>query len=209
MLWDSILRNAVGLLLFAAITVGVIAVTEYTTRDAIVEQREAARRRALLEILPAEAFDNAILEDVIELDAAALGLEEAEPAYIARRDGIAVAAMVPVRIPDGYSGEIRLLLGVRPDGSVVGVRTLEHRETPGLGDKIELRKSDWIKSFDDRSLRNPAADGWAVTKDGGAFDGFTGATITPRAVITGVSRALHWFEDEGRRALFGTTEEQG
>ena len=207
MLWDSILRNAVGLLLFAAITVGVIAVTEYTTRDAIVEQREAARRRALLEILPAEAFDNAILEDVMELDAAALGLEEAEPAYIARRDGIAVAAMVPVRIPDGQAAR-SALLGVRPDGSVVGVRTLEHRETPGLGDKIELRKSDWIKSFDDRSSRiRPLMAG--QTKDGGALDGFTGATITPRAVITGVSRALHWFEDEGRRALFGTTEEQG
>ena len=209
MLWSSILRNALGLALFAAVTVGVIAVTEVGTRDAITEQREAARRRALLEILPAEAFDNAILEDVVAVDAPALGLKESEEAFIARRAGEPVAAMLPLRVPDGYSGEIRLVLGVRPDGRIVGVRALEHRETPGLGDKIEARKSDWILTFADRSLGDPPAEQWAVRKDGGSFDGFTGATVTPRAVVGGVYRALDWFEREGREALFGAADIPG
>mgnify|MGYP006287672797 FL=1 len=203
MLWESILRNAVGLALFAAVTVGVIAVTQVGTADAIAAQREAARMRALLEILPEGSFDNALLEAAVLVDDPALGLEEAREAFVARRDGTPVAAMLPIRVPDGYSGEIRLVMGVRPDGSIVGVRTLEHRETPGLGDKIELRKSDWIRSFADRSIGDPPAPGWAVRKDGGVFDAFTGATITPRAVIGGVYRALAWFEREGRAELFG------
>ncbi len=215
MLWESILRNAVGLALFAAVTVGVIAATQVGTAEAIAEQRAAARLRALLEILPEDTFDNAILEDVVLLDDAALGLKEPAEAFVARRGDAVVAAMVPVRVPDGYSGEIRLVLGLRPDGSIVGVRTLEHRETPGLGDKIELRKSDWILAFEDRSLGDPPPEDWAVRKDGGAFDAFTGATITPRAVVGGIYRALTWFEDGGREALFGpetaatTTESTG
>jgi electron transport complex protein RnfG len=203
MLLASMLRNALGLALFAAVTVGVIAVTEVGTRDAIREQREAARRRALLEILPAEAFDNAILDDVVIVAAAPLGLPAPEEAFIARRAGEPIAAMVPLRVPDGYSGEIRLVLGVRPDGRIVGLRVLEHRETPGLGDRTEARKSDWILTFDGRALGDPPAEQWAVRKDGGSFDAFTGATITPRAVIRGVRRALTWFEADGRAVLFG------
>jgi Predicted NADH:ubiquinone oxidoreductase, subunit RnfG len=110
MLWESILRNAVGLALFAAVTVGVIAATQVGTAEAIAEQRAAARLRALLEILPEDTFDNAILEDVVLLDDAALGLKEPAEAFVARRGDAVVAAMVPVRVPDGYSGEIRLVL---------------------------------------------------------------------------------------------------
>lgn len=205
MLWESILRNAVGLALFAAVTVGVIAATQVGTADAIAEQRAAARLRALLEILPEDTFDNAILDDVVLVDEAALGLKEPEEAFIARRGENVIAAMLPMRVPDGYSGEIRLVLGLRPDGSIVGVRALEHRETPGLGDKIEVRKSDWILDFADRSLGDPPASDWAVRKDGGAFDAFTGATITPRAVVAGIYRALEWFEREGREEIFGAT----
>jgi electron transport complex protein RnfG len=201
MLWESILRNAVGLALFAAVTVGVIAVTQVSTAQAIAEQREAARMRALLEILPEDAFDNAILEDVVRIEDPALGLGDAEEAFLARRGEAVVAVLLPVRVPDGYSGEIRLLLGLRPDGTVAGVRVLEHRETPGLGDKIELRKSDWIRTFEGRSLGDPPAEDWAVRKDGGVFDAFTGATITPRAVVAGIRRALEWYEREGRAML--------
>lgn len=205
MLWESILRNAVGLGLFAAVTVGVIAATQVGTAEAIAEQRAAARLRALLEILPEDTFDNAILEDVVLVEDPALGLQAPEEAFVARRGGEVVAAMVPVRVPDGYSGEIRLVLGLRPDGTIVGVRTLEHRETPGLGDKIELRKSDWILGFEGRALGDPPPEDWAVRKDGGTFDAFTGATITPRAVVGGIYRALTWYENGGREALFGAT----
>jgi len=96
--------------------------------------------------------------------------------------------------PDGYSGAIHLLVGIHADGRVAGVRVIGHRETPGLGDKIELAKSPWIRSFEGKSLTNPAADGWAVKKDRGEFDQFAGATITPRAVVGAVHRALQYFD---------------
>lgn len=199
----AVLRNALGLGLFAVVTVGVIAITELLTRDAIAEQQRQARQRALLEILPADTFDNAILDDRVAVADPRLGFATPEPAYIARRAGRVVAAVVPLRVPDGYSGEIRLIVGLRPDGRIAGVRVLEHRETPGLGDAIEARKSDWIESFRGRRLGDPPAEDWTVGKDGGAFDAFTGATITPRAVVRGVYRTLDWFEDEGRARLFG------
>ncbi|HCE41269.1 MAG TPA: electron transport complex subunit RsxG, partial [Alcanivorax sp.] len=112
----------------------------------------------------------------------------------ARRDGAPGGAVLEATAPDGYGGAINLIVGVDMDGRVLGVRAVPpHNETPGLGDKIERRKSDWILSFNGKSLDNPAPDGWAVKKDGGRFDSFTGATITPRAVVTAVHRALRYF----------------
>ena len=205
-LLPSIARNAFGLTLFAVITVGVIAVTELTTRDAIAEQQREARRRALLEIMPADSFDNAVLQDEVRVRDARLGTTEPVIALIARRGDRPLAAIVPVTVPDGYSGAIRMIVGIRPDGTLAGVRVLEHRETPGLGDAIEARKSDWIKSFRGRSLGDPPIERWTVRRDGGDFDAFTGATITPRAVIRGVRRALEWFADAGRSKLFPDAE---
>ena len=100
--------------------------------------------------------------------------------------------ILPATARDGYSGDIRALVGIRNDGSVAGVRVVAHRETPGLGDKVDLRKSDWIRSFDNRSLADPVLSGWNVEKDGGVFDQFTGATVTPRAVILATRRALEY-----------------
>ena len=116
MLFESVARNALGLALFAALTVGVIAVTELVTRDAIAEQRARAQQRALLAILGEEGFDNAILEDVLPIEPGILGLRETADAYVARKDGAAVALVVPLVAPDGYSGAIRMLLGIRADG---------------------------------------------------------------------------------------------
>jgi len=116
------------------------------------------------------------------------------PAYIAIKDGRPSAVILQAIAPDGYSGAIHLLVGIHADGRVAGVRVIGHRETPGLGDKIELAKSPWIRSFDGKSLTNPAADGWAVKKDRGEFDQFAGATITPRAVVGAVHRALQYFD---------------
>jgi electron transport complex protein RnfG len=103
------------------------------------------------------------------------------------------AALFVVTARDGYSGPIRLLLGVDSEGSITGLRILEHRETPGLGDKIESGRSDWVHQFDGRSLVNPAVGDWALKIDGGDFDQLTGASITPRAVINAVRDTLIYF----------------
>jgi electron transport complex protein RnfG len=117
--------------------------------------------------------------------------------YIARQQGVAVAVIIPVTAPDGYSGEIDLIVGVNADGSIAGVRALRHKETPGLGDKVDLNKSDWILGFNGRSLGNPELSGWAVKKDKGIYDQFTGATITPRAVVAATLRAIQYARANG------------
>jgi electron transport complex protein RnfG len=121
--------------------------------------------------------------------------------YIARQGGKAVAVIIPVVAPDGYSGDIELIVGVNREGTIAGVRALSHRETPGLGDKVDINKSDWVLGFEGRSLTNPDLNGWAVKKDKGVFDQFTGATITPRAVVAATLRALQ-FAEANRKTLF-------
>lgn len=201
--WRAALHNAIGLGLFATVTVGAIALTAALTGDRIEANQERVRQAALIEILDPTAdsgmaFD---LADTVSFESAALGHRDAQIAVRARRDGEVSALLVPVRIPDGYSGDIHLLLGIEADGSVAGVRVVEHRETPGLGDAIERRKSAWIETFRGRSLGDPPLEGWTVRRDGGEFDAFTGATITPRAVARGIGRALQWFEEDGRALL--------
>lgn len=194
----------VGLLL-AAFAIGatlLVAITERQTRDQITENQRQALLDGIHALIPDEQYDNAILEDTILIPATdQLGLEQPQEIYRARRDGEPVAIVMPVVAPDGYSGRIRLLVGIYHDGTLAGVRVLEHRETPGLGDKIEAKRSDWITEFSGKSLDNPEPRDWRVKKDGGAFDQFTGATITPRAVINAVRGALEYFEIN-RNALF-------
>jgi electron transport complex protein RnfG len=115
----------------------------------------------------------------------------------ARRGGEPSALVLEAVAPDGYSGAIDLLIGVRADGTISGVRVTAHRETPGLGDRIEVAKSDWIERFAGRSLRNPARAHWQVRRDGGDFDQFAGATVTPRAIVRAVRRALDYLEQHG------------
>lgn len=194
----------VGLLL-AAFAIGatlLVAITERQTRDQITENQRQALLDGIHDLLPDEEYDNAILQDTILIPATdQLGLKQPQKIYRARRDGVPVAIIMPVVAPDGYSGRIRLLVGIYHDGTLAGVRVLEHRETPGLGDKIEAKRSDWITEFSGKSLDNPEPRDWRVKKDGGAFDQFTGATITPRAVINAVRGALEYFEIN-RNALF-------
>ena len=114
--------------------------------------------------------------------------------HYAKKDGKIHTVILPVVAPDGYTTAIQVLVGIKIDGSVAGVRIVDHKETPGLGDKVELKKSDWILSFNNRSLVNPDIDHWKVKKDGGEFDQFTGATITPRAVVDAVKRSLEFFQ---------------
>ena len=203
MLGQSITRNSLLLALFAVCTTALIAGTYLLTRDDIAEQKRLAEEKALLEIIPRERHDNSMLDDTVGVGPAdvGLGLSEEKRVYIARQNGEVIAAIIPVVAPDGYTGEIELIVGVNTDGTIAGVRALSHRETPGLGDKVDVKKSDWILDFAGRSLRNPTLPGWAVKKDKGVFDQFTGATITPRAVVAATLRALQ-FAEANRQVLF-------
>jgi len=207
MLVQSISRNSLLLALFAVCTTALIAGTFLFTKDKITLQKRMAEERALLEIVPRSRHDNSMLDDTLDAgpDAEGLGLAEDRKIYLARAGGQVVAAIIPAVAPDGYSGVIDMIVGVNRDGSIAGVRVLAHRETPGLGDKVDLKKSDWIMDFDGRSLQNPKQEGWAVKKDKGVFDQFTGATITPRAVVSATFRVLQYVE-ANRNTLFGEQE---
>lgn len=182
------------LAVFAAITSVAIGWTYLATKDQIDMEVRRAEARQLLEIFPPGTHDNDIVDDGFELvaDTPLLGIREARQGYRVRRDDRVIGVILPATARDGYSGDIRALVGVRDDGTVAGVRVVAHRETPGLGDKVDLRKSDWILGFDNRSLSQPDLIGWNVEKDGGVFDQFTGATVTPRAVILATRRALEY-----------------
>ncbi len=132
-----------------------------------------------------------------------------QDAFLARFDGQASAVIVPAIAPEGYGGAITLLVGIRYDGTLTGVRVAgPHHETPGLGDKIELAQSDWILGFNGKSLNDPPKSGWKVKKDGGDFDEMTGATITPRAVVKAVYNSLEYFEHNKKHLFHQATTEQ-
>lgn len=197
MLGKSITKNSVILGGFALVTAAILAFTFQATAEKIAEQEKRAAEKALLEIVPRERHDNDMLTDVVTFTAEQsknLGLKNPAEVHIAKRNNRLVAAIIPAVAPDGYSGEIKMIVGVNADGSVAGVRVLAHKETPGLGDKVDLNKSDWVLGFNHRSLLSPKPAQWKVKKDGGQFDQFTGATITPRAVVKSVKHVLEFFE---------------
>lgn len=209
MLKQSITRNSWLLALFAVFTTLLITGTYLLTRERINEQKRLAEEKALLEVVPRDRHDNSMLDDIIPVgaDAAGLGLIEEKRIYRARSGGKVIAAIIPVTAPDGYTGAIDLIVGVNADGSVAGVRALSHKETPGLGDKVDIKKSDWILGFNGRSLENPAPADWAVKKDKGVFDQFTGATITPRAVVAATRRALEYADANGQQLFERAADE--
>lgn len=196
----SMLRNSLVLGLFAIVTVGLVAFIQQGTAERIAQAERQARVDALAQILPEGSYDNALLDSQRELRHALLGPRPV-PAWVATREGQPAAVILQATAPDGYSGAIHLLIGIQADGRLTGVRVIGHKETPGLGDKIELAKNAWIRGFDGKSLDEPAESGWAVKKDGGQFDQFAGATITPRAVVKAVHQALRYF-DAHRDDLF-------
>jgi H+/Na+-translocating ferredoxin:NAD+ oxidoreductase subunit G len=207
MLGQSITRNSILLALFAVATTLLIVGTQLSTKDEIALQIRQAEEKALLQIVSRERHDNSMLDDTLPAgpDYPELGLRNEKRIYLARQGAEIIAAIVPITAPDGYTGDIDIIVGVNRNGSIAGVRVLSHKETPGLGDKVDLRKSEWILGFNGRSLSNPVRDGWAVKKDKGEFDQFTGATITPRAVVAAVLRALQFAQDH-RELLYGSDE---
>lgn len=202
-LGKSISFNSLLLGLFALITAALLSVTFLGTKEPIADAKREVAKRALLEIVPLDRHTNDLLVDTVVIPAEfwpVLGIEDGV-ANIARQDDELVAVILPSVAEDGYSGDIQMIIGINLDGTVAGVRVISHRETPGLGDKVDLNKSDWILGFNGKSLHNPSPDNWKVKKDGGDFDQFTGATITPRAVVNQLRKTLQYFNADRERLL--------
>lgn len=204
-LLQSITKNAIGLALFALVTAGVIAMVKLNTAAQIQDNIAQAQAKALYEIVPETSVENDLLNDVLplnlpdiekQLNIHLLGpIDSQANIHFARSNDKLHSLIFPVAAPDGYTTTIKLLVGIKLDGTVAGVRIVDHKETPGLGDKIELKKSDWVLSFNGKSLLSPDSEKWKVKKNGGEFDSFTGATITPRAVINAVKQTLVFYQD--------------
>ncbi|MGE4262772.1 electron transport complex subunit RsxG [Shewanella sp.] len=192
---NTMLRNGLLLGLFALICTALVAAVNLMTQQTIAEQQRLQLLKVLHQIIPDALHDNDLAQTCTLLHAPeSLGTRRALPAYIAMKNGQAVAMAIEAVAPDGYNGEIQLIVGVRNDGTVLGVQTLSQQETPGLGDKIDSRKSDWLKHFVGKVFDSSNDKSWYVKKDGGDIDQFTGATITPRAYTKALRKALSYFE---------------
>ena len=185
---EKIAYQPILLGIFALLASGALAWASSATGDAIAAAEAKDLRDSLSEVLPAGLADNDFLKDTVDLKNG----EKMVTIYRARKEGVVKAALFKVA-ERGYAGEIQVLMAVDSDGRTLGVRVLKHSETPGLGDKIEVKKDTWVKSFDGKSLGDPAPEKWAVRKDGGIFDQFAGATITPRAVVKAVKGGMDFF----------------
>ncbi len=194
---NPVWRIPLVLTVVAASATALLWFSDRVTREEIERQEQMAVLASLKVLMPDALHDNDLIAERRSIhEPESLGHRRPEFLYLGTRDGQLTAAVVPVTARNGYSGDIRLLVGIdAATAQVIAVRIASHRETPGLGDLIEPGKSDWIGQFAGRSLLRPEDKGWAVRKDGGAFDQITGATITPRAVVAAVKRALIYFEE--------------
>lgn len=223
---SPILRHALAtagvLIVFTAVGTFLLTGTFQQTEEPIAQSEREAKRNLLAQVIPAAMHDNDLLQDAVQLPPSELlGQKNTSTAYRARKGGQPVGVILEAIAPDGYSGDIKLLIGITTEGVLTGVRVLAHKETPGLGDYIELSHGDWIRNFDGKSLAkegvDPRSEGqltseqWKVKKDGGEFDYMTGATITPRAVVKAMHKALMYF-NQSRSTIFadrqGNTQPQ-
>lgn len=187
--------TSLTLLVFAIICAGLLAAAYVATRPNIERSEQEEKLRLVAQALPPASFDNDPIHDARPLPTdPLLGLKRPGLAYVATKAGVPVAVVLEAAAPDGYAGEIKLLIGIRTDGRITGVRVTSHKETPGLGDYIDAAKSNWIRQFEGKAVDIPSARAWRVRKDGGQFDYLAGATITPRAVVKAVHKALRYFE---------------
>ncbi|WP_024529927.1 electron transport complex subunit RsxG [Serratia fonticola] len=191
---NSMRKHGTTLAVFAAVTTGLTAVVYQLTKTTIAHQAALQQKALLDQVVPPEHYDNDMQSECLLVSDPALGNGAPHPLYLARKNGQLVAAALETTAPDGYSGAIQLLVGADFNGTVLGTRVIEHHETPGLGDKIELRITDWITFLSGKKIDGPDDKRWAVKKDGGMFDQFTGATITPRAVVNAVRRTALFME---------------
>lgn len=188
-----------GFALAAALLLGLV---DLATREQIKIRLQEDLKSSLADVVPADRYDNDLLTDTIRLDSSDAGLGSQETLiYRARQQGKVTAVSFKFIAPDGYAGPISLVMGITRDGEILGVRVISHLETPGLGDKIEITKSNWVLSFNGKSLNNLTVEQWAVKKDGGVFDQFAGATITPRKVVQAIYRGLAFFRSHQSEIL--------
>ncbi|MGE5387228.1 MAG: electron transport complex subunit RsxG [Betaproteobacteria bacterium] len=203
------MRTAIILFLFIIVFTGLLAGAYLWTKPAIEISEAEEKMKLIGEILPTSEYNNQLLEDTLSLPPTpALGLREASIVYRARKNGAPAAIVLETVAPDGYAGKIRLIIAIRADGRIVGVRVVQHKETPGLGDYIEPKKDKnkarpWVTQFENLSLAEVPDAEWKVKKDGGRFDYYAGATVTPRAVVKAVHRAAR-FAADNREMLYAT-----
>ena len=188
-----------GFALLAAILLGL---ADLATRGVILLRQQEDLQANLAQVVPAEFHDNNLLMNSLMINSAdaKLGAEQTE-VYLAKKQGEVTAVCFKFIAPDGYAGPITLVMGVDRNGEILGVRVISHVETPGLGDKIEISKSKWILSFNGKSLDNVTLEQWAVKKDGGIYDQFSGATITPRKVVQAIRRGLDFYRSHQAELL--------
>jgi electron transport complex protein RnfG len=188
----AIRKNGLTLAIFACATTGLVALTQYLTKDQIKLQEQKQLLSVLNQVIPEKMHDNNLVAACTMVSAPDLGTVRSMPTYIATKDDQPTAMAIESIAPDGYNGEIKIITGIDNQGKILGTRILSHQETPGLGDKIDLRVTDWILSFTDKQVTEDNWNSWRVRKDGGDFDQFTGATITPRAVVKAVRNTVNY-----------------
>ncbi|EGQ8154675.1 MULTISPECIES: electron transport complex subunit RsxG [Vibrio] len=188
----AIRKNGLTLAIFACATTGLVALTQYLTKDQIKVQEQKQLLSVLNQVIPENMHDNALTQACTMVTSPDLGTLRAMPVYLATKNGEPTAIAIESIAPDGYNGEIKVITGIDNQGNILGTRVLNHQETPGLGDKIDLRVTDWILSFTGKQVTESNWNSWKVRKDGGDFDQFTGATITPRAVVKVVRNTVNY-----------------
>ena len=194
-MYAAINKNSKILALFAIACTATVGLVNELTKDRIYTQHQKHLLSTLNSIIDPKRYNNDLTLDCVNVANMSLGSDKEQTIYLARFNSTPIAGAITTIAPDGYNGNIELIVAVNIDGSVSGVRTLLHQETPGLGDKIELAKSDWITDFSGKKLMSNNDSRWAVAKDGGMFDQFTGATITPRAVVRAVKNTVTYFNE--------------
>ncbi len=196
--------TASAMIIFSLVASAALSVSYFLTKTPIEESDARAKRMFLNQVVPSNLYDNNLVEDTISVEPNPLiGNKKNIDIYRAKKNNQVIAVIIETIAPDGYSGEIKTLVGVDQKDKILGVRVITHKETPGLGDYIEVDKSHWIKNFNLKSLDEMGEKEWAVKKDGGDFDYVSGATITARAVIKSTYKSLLYVK-ENKKRLFAS-----
>jgi len=192
------------MIIFSLVASAALSISYFLTKTPIEESDARAKRMFLNQVVPSNLYDNNLVKDTISVEPNALiGNKKNIDIYRAKKNNQVIAVIIETIAPDGYSGEIKTLVGVDQKDKILGVRVITHKETPGLGDYIEVDKSHWIKNFNLKSLDEMGEKEWAVKKDGGDFDYVSGATITSRAVIKSTYKSLLYVK-ENKKRLFAS-----
>ena len=207
-LGKATIRTAINMLFFALIGTAILAATYELTHTLIAQSEEKEKLNSISQVVPVSLYDNELIKDTLVIPAnAQLGTEQDTVAYRGHLQGRPSVVVLESIAPDGYSGKISMIVAINYAGGITGVRVISHKETPGLGDYIDIAKNKWINLFTGTSHERYKEDDWKVKKDGGQFDYMAGATITPRAVIKAVHKTLHYFENN-RDKLFAQVTTQ-